>query len=82
MYWNSQGINNKREEFVKFIKSNSIDIICLCETFLKTSNRFSVNGYKCLRKDRISGRLGGLTMLVKNGEDCNEVVCPNTNIVE
>ena len=57
MYWNCQGIKSKIDELSRFLKSSTCDVVCLNETFLKGNQR---QGFTCIRKDRDSGRLGGL----------------------
>lgn len=40
------------------------DIICIQETFLKRTKKFSLSGYTVIRKDRISASRGGVLTLV------------------
>lgn len=82
MYWNCQGIRSKVEELTKFLQNSPIDLICLNESFLKDNNRFNINGYNCIRKDRLIGRLGGLAVLVRNGLKFNQINCPTTLLME
>lgn len=82
MYWNAQGIKSKTEELGRFLNRTNIDVVCLCESFLKGRNRFSIDGYTCIRKDRTIGRLGGLLILIRNGLVFNEIISPHTHLVE
>lgn len=82
MYWNCQGIRSKSQELLCYLRNNNVDIICLCETFLKPGNRFDLPGYTCVRNDRLSGRLGGLMILIKIGLKHNIINSPTTNLIE
>ena len=59
VFWNARGITNKLTEFTKFIYDNNLDLICVCESFLKNDNGLHIRGYKCVVENRI-GRFGGL----------------------
>lgn len=65
LYWNANGISNKKVEFVNFVKRHDFDVIAIVETFLKPTNRFSVTNYTCVRLDRASGPKGGILVLIK-----------------
>lgn len=82
IYWNCQGIRSKVDELNRFLKNTLCDVVCLNETFLKYNNRLHIPGFTCIRKDRESGRFGGLAILVRNGLKYNEILCPATNLVE
>lgn len=69
MFWNAQGVKSKVEELEKFLKINSCDVVCICETFLKEKHKLSFTNYICLRKDRTTGRLGGLAILIKRPQN-------------
>lgn len=82
MFWNSQGIKSKIAELIKFLKNNDVDVVCLCETFLKQNHTFHIDGYICIRSDRAIGRLGGLAILIKSTIQASEVLMPNTSLIE
>lgn len=67
MHWNCQGITtySKSVELHNFIKENSIDVLLLNETFLKSNHSFKMSGYKVYRKDRISHG-GGVAIVIKS----------------
>lgn len=51
-----------------FLVSHDIDIACLTETHLISSKSFTVQGYKCYRRDRPGDvPAGGVLILVKSG---------------
>lgn len=82
MFWNARGITSKLTEFKNFIIRQDIDVICVCETFLKTKHSISFNGYDQIRKDRENARLGGLLIFVKNYILIKQFNCPDTNLLE
>lgn len=82
MYWNAQGIKTKLDELTRFLTNNKCDVVCLCETFLKNNNTLHINNYKCIRKDRLTGRLGGLAIIIKSSIQYNEIQLPRTDLLE
>lgn len=60
LFWNARGIESKAQEVTNFIISNRVDILCVCETFLKGNQSFKLNGYKSFTLNRTETRLGGL----------------------
>lgn len=67
MFWNAQGINSfsKKIQLEQIIKAKYIDVLFLCETFLKEEQRFSLSGYKIYRCDRPTHG-GGVAIAVRN----------------
>lgn len=49
--WNSQSILAHRNIFTQFLLENDIHIAILCETWLKSKNKFNVRGYEIVRLD-------------------------------
>lgn len=84
MFWNAQGLKRteKSQELANYLKRDQMDIICICETFLKERNNFSIDGYECIRRDRTVGRLGGLAILIKSSIKYKQIGCPSTALVE
>lgn len=71
--WNAEGIRNKKTDLQNFLRQNSIDICCVQETHLTSSNqRFSIRGYEGYRQDRDGRSKGGILTLVKNSLPSSE----------
>ena len=83
LFWNSQGLSNKILEFNNYINSEKVDIICVCETFLKPNMSIPlIPNYNYLRKDRTRCRLGGLLIFYKKNLLVKNVNIPDTSILE
>lgn len=67
MFWNAQGINSysKKIQLEQIIKAKYIDILFLCETFLKEGQSFSLTGYQIYRCDRPTPG-GGVAIAVRS----------------
>ena len=63
MLWNAQSINNKIGDLIQILEDKSIDICCICETWLQSQNNLITSyiresGYKiyhCNRPDKMGG---------------------------
>ena len=74
MQWNCHGLRARKEELILHLRKNlpNPDIICLCETFLKPTINFSIDGYNIIRLDRPGETTrGGLVTLIKSGLSYN-----------
>ena len=67
LFWNCQGIRQKRTELEFYLKENKFDVIALNETFLSKKLNFKIQGYDIIRKDRSTGYGGGAAVLVRHG---------------
>lgn len=45
LFWNARGILSKREELSKYIQTKRLDIVCVCESFLKGDRTMIIRGY-------------------------------------
>ena len=63
MFWNCQGIRQKRKELELYLKENNFDIVALNETFLTKKTNFKL----VIKNDRSTGVRGGVAFLVKHG---------------
>ena len=52
MFWNCQGIRQKRKELELYLKENNFDIVALNETFLTKETNFKIQGYDTIKNDR------------------------------
>lgn len=57
--WNATSIVNKKPILSQFLYSNSISVMAIQETFLKSSINYHIQDYSILRKDRVSQTHGG-----------------------
>lgn len=83
LQWNARGISTFSvcKQLDVLISDNNIDIVFLCETFLKPHHKFRLNGYKIYRNDRDTHG-GGVAIAIKHGLVHNLLpICP-TNSVE
>ncbi|XP_075157620.1 uncharacterized protein LOC142230885 [Haematobia irritans] len=65
---NAQSLNNKLDEFGFVFENSGIDIVCVSETWFRSttpSSLVSLNGYKVYRADR-SSRGGGTAIYVRD----------------
>ena len=67
LFWNCQGIRQKRKELELYLKENVIDVIALNEKFLSKKHNFKISGYDTIINDRPTGSGGGVAFLVKHG---------------
>lgn len=63
--WNARSIKANRETLEYIIKKYDIDIVLLCETWLRPQDFFSGSGFSIYRHDRPDG-YGGVAIMVKN----------------
>jgi len=71
LQWNAQSVRAHGDEFKKYVEENKPDVVCIQETWLKSTQVFRIPGYDILRKDRnIDGRdsgRGGCCIFVRKG---------------
>ena len=79
--WNAQSILNKKPEFTHLLFQKNIDVVCLCETFLKPHQDFRIPHYTIYRTDRLT-QGGGTAILVKNSLQHQELHLPNPGFIE
>lgn len=70
--WNARSILSKKLELEMLAHQFQPDIICLTETWLKSTQRLDLHNFHVHRKDRDQGRGGGVAILV----DTNLVPSP------
>lgn len=64
--WNSNGITNQRSLFIAFLARYNIDIACISETHLSTTDNFKIPGYCVYRNDRQAAvASGGVAIIIK-----------------
>lgn len=81
LYYNARSIcaKAKADELFNFIKSNSIDVALISETWLKPENSFSFKEFKIYRFDRPGIRKGGgVAIAVRN--NINHSLIPHFNL--
>lgn len=70
LFWNAAGVSRQIDEFCDFVLRQNVDIILLCETFLKPANKLYVPNFCIYRNDRPvppgAKAQGGVAVLVKN----------------
>ena len=79
MQWNARGLMGNGAELRNQIAQmeDQPDVICIQETFLKTSKEFTLDGYNEVRKDRKDRPKGGLITFIKEGISFQEHKAPN-----
>lgn len=81
--WNARSISSNKYSFVQFLVQYNIDIALVVETWLKPGIDFSIQGYSCIRKDRIDGH-GGVLILINEDivyESCDYQFNYNIEII-
>ncbi|OOZ38146.1 endonuclease/exonuclease/phosphatase family protein, partial [Solemya elarraichensis gill symbiont] len=68
LHWNARSIKNKEQEFKQFIHDmqNKPDIICIQESWLKPTKKFTFHGYSVHRLDGSQTRGEGLITIISN----------------
>ncbi|XP_063615580.1 uncharacterized protein LOC134788675 [Penaeus indicus] len=64
--WNIRSIQNKKTELNYLLNKEQPDIIGICETWLKCKDKFNLQNYQVIRKDREDQIGGGLALCIKN----------------
>lgn len=69
LQWNARSLISNGQEFKKYIDKleEKPDVICIQETWLKPQLDFIIKGYNAVRRDRESGRGGGVVTFIQNG---------------
>lgn len=71
MVWNCNGISNKTEELIDFIKQHNISIVLLGETRLNPKFQINIPNFHAYRSDRPSiprrPQTGGTAVLIRRG---------------
>ena len=66
MHINIRGLRRNIEELIFTLEEKTIDIAFINEVFLKPEHKIIIPGYKIIRKDRSSGKGGGVVLIVKD----------------
>ena len=66
MHINIRGLRRNIEELIFTLEEKTIDIAFINEVFLKPEQKIIIPGYKIIRKDRSSGKGGGVVLIVKD----------------
>jgi hypothetical protein len=80
-------MRHKFRKFAATVLCDSLDIIAITETWLKTGNRdyigeYSLPGYNILNRDRENRAGGGLMIYIKNNINITEVTLTNATSSE
>lgn len=73
---NIRSIASKIDHVDKLLTDSNLDFICLSETWLtKTSPQaaFNIPGYNIFRRDRETGKGGGLLFYIKDNLQCKQI---------
>ena len=63
---NAQSIKNMTTDIELMIKEEAIDILSINESWLKPNNKLKIPGFTITRKDRESGKGGGVLLCIRN----------------
>lgn len=84
MYWNFQGLQNKKTEFMQFVQQYKIHIILLNETQLSPKTKFKIPNFQIFCNDRMSlmgnRATGGTAILILNNIIYHVVIIKTTSI--
>ena len=64
--WSAEGLGKKKPKLQEFLKREEVDIICIQETHLTDSHRFTIRGCEFFRHDCADRHKGGIVTLVWN----------------
>nr|CAD7264019.1 unnamed protein product [Timema shepardi] len=65
LIWNANGILHQNHEFEELLRTYGVDLALICETHLKTDQRFNITGHNIYRTDRENGKGGGTAVIIK-----------------
>lgn len=84
VFWNAQSINNlaKRVQFSQMLRTESIDVFLLAESFLKPQHEFKLDNFVIYRNDRLDHGHGGVAIGIRNNIQHKSCTPVNTNIIE
>lgn len=82
LFWNAQGIRNKKAELLHYLNKNKIPIALITETHLTDREKFNNRNYSTYRLDRNNRQGGGVAILVHKTVKHNLVDLPITNRTE
>lgn len=80
--WNARGLRNKTGEVELLLDELTIDILLVCETFLKTSNKIRIPGFTCYREDRNDKGGGGVAIFIRSSIKHNTIQLPSLQNIE
>lgn len=81
--WNANGLKDKRSSFIVFLAQNRIDIACVTETHLISTEKFKIPGYLVYRFDRDTPRAsGGVAIIIKRNISHHSLYLPYMNNLE
>lgn len=83
MQWNARGITTIANmiELQNVIDFRKIDVVCLCETLLKSRNKFYLKNFVTYRFDRLA-RGGGVAICIKKSIKHKLLTPANTSVIE
>nr|CAD7427247.1 unnamed protein product [Timema monikensis] len=66
LIWNANGIIHQKHEFEELLGTYGVDLALICETHLKTDQRFNITGHNIYRTDREHRKGGGTAVIIKD----------------
>lgn len=76
VFWNANGVSNKRDEIVEFVSHLRPDLLLVQETLLKPTQTVRVPNYTTYRNDRHQGRKGGTAVYIRSNIDHHVLATP------
>lgn len=81
--WNANGIKRNRNTFAAFLSYHNVDIACISETHLCTTDSIKFNGYSIYRNDRTAVRpSGGVALLIRTKIKHQQAYIPRLRSLE
>lgn len=83
IYWNAQGLRNKRSELIQLINHLKIDIVLLNEAHLNHNKTFKIPNFITYRNDRSTKgktNCGGTAILIRRKISHQPIQIQTTNI--
>nr|CAI5843114.1 unnamed protein product [Callosobruchus analis] len=63
LQWNVLSLNKRKSDLIDLITKEKVDIIVLCEIWLKDDAAINLKGFNCIQKNRRDGK-GGVAILI------------------
>lgn len=81
--WNANGLKMKRSLFIVFLSQHKVDIACITETHLISSEKFTIPGYNVYRFDRDAPKAsGGVAIIIRKNIPHYSIFLPYMNTLE
>ena len=82
LYWNTRDIREQKFRLRDLVDRLKVNVVLICETFIKGADSFSLPNFIAYRNYRTRGPDGGTMILIRSNIPHYEVPCPLLRTVE